>query len=51
VLNAAAALYVTATGSSFGDCVAGARSALEQGAGFVALDRLRTAYRRAQENQ
>jgi anthranilate phosphoribosyltransferase len=45
VLNAAAALYVSPGGpSEFGDAIDAARSALRDGAGMRALERLRKAY-------
>jgi anthranilate phosphoribosyltransferase len=43
VLNAAAALYVAGTVSTIGYGIAKAREGLADGAGLVALDRLRTA--------
>ena len=45
VLNAAAALYVAGVAASFGDGVARAERAVDSGAGRLALERLRAAYR------
>jgi anthranilate phosphoribosyltransferase len=50
-LNAAAALYVGGKARSFADGVTLARAALQNGAGIAALDRMRSAYGRARENQ
>jgi len=44
VLNAAGALYVAPGSRSFADCVATARSAIANGAGLAALERMRAAY-------
>jgi anthranilate phosphoribosyltransferase len=49
ILNAAAALYVAGKGKRFDECVAIARAALAEGAGLVALNRLRDAYVRARK--
>jgi anthranilate phosphoribosyltransferase len=46
VLNAAAAVYVSGSVSTFGEGVARAKQALESGSGLAALDRLRAAYSR-----
>jgi anthranilate phosphoribosyltransferase len=45
VLNAAAALYVGGAAPTFGDGVTMAGEAIRSGAGLVALDRLRTAFK------
>jgi anthranilate phosphoribosyltransferase len=45
VLNAAAALYVGGAASTFDDGVSMATEAIRSGAGLVALDRLRTAFK------
>jgi anthranilate phosphoribosyltransferase len=46
VLNAAAALYVAPRGPrEFGDAISAARDGLKEGAGIMALERLRKAYR------
>jgi anthranilate phosphoribosyltransferase len=47
LLNAAAALYVSRDDLTYGDAVAHTRTALRNGVGYAALDRLRTASRRA----
>lgn len=44
VLNAAAAIHVSGRTAAFGDAVELARTALDEGKGMVALDRLRAAY-------
>jgi len=44
VLNAAGALYVAPGSRSFADCVATASTALSNGAGAAALERMRRAY-------
>jgi len=44
VLNAAAAIYVSGAVTTFDDAVQAARSALEDGSGFRALERLRRAF-------
>jgi anthranilate phosphoribosyltransferase len=45
VLNAAAAIYVSGGTKTFGDAVEAARDAVSNGAGVVALERLRKATR------
>ncbi len=45
VLNAAAALYVSRDDVAYGDAVNAAREAMRNGAGYTALERLRTASR------
>ncbi len=47
ILNGAAAYYVSTMGTTFGDAVTAAKSALSQGVGMDALSRLRVASRRA----
>lgn len=47
LLNAAAALYVSRDDLTYGDAVAHTRTALRNGVGYAALERLRTASRRA----
>ena len=45
VLNAAAALYISADGPrDYGDAIVAARAGLQDGAGMRALERLRVAY-------
>jgi anthranilate phosphoribosyltransferase len=46
LLNAAAALYVAERATSFAECYAMARSALEAGRGMAALERLQSAVRK-----
>ena len=46
IMNAAAAIYVSGRGMSYEESVESARSALKEGKGAEALDRLRTAYTR-----
>ena len=47
ILNGAAAYYVSTMGTTFGDAVTAAKSALAQGVGMDALSRLRIVSRRA----
>lgn len=47
LLNAAAALYLSRDDMTYGDAVALTRDALRDGLGFVALERLRAASKRA----
>jgi len=44
IMNAAAAIYVSGGGRSYGESVESARAALVEGKGANALDRLRAAY-------
>ncbi|MEO5904818.1 MAG: anthranilate phosphoribosyltransferase [Gemmatimonadaceae bacterium] len=44
IMNAAAALYVSGGGKSYGESVEAARAAMSEGKGAEALDRLRNAY-------
>jgi len=46
VLNAAAAIYVSGRVSSYAEAVESARTALSEGLGLIALDRLKAAYSR-----
>lgn len=46
IMNAAAAIFVSGRGMSYEDSVESARSALSEGKGAMALDRLRAAYTR-----
>ncbi|HEU5481451.1 MAG TPA: hypothetical protein VFU90_16510, partial [Candidatus Tumulicola sp.] len=48
MLNAAAAIYVSARAPSFGDALRQAEAALRDGVGAAALERLRAASRRAE---
>ncbi len=50
IMNAAAAIYVSGGGKSYGESVEAARAALKEGKGADALDRLRAAYAQPASN-